>query len=233
VTDFDVIEPETYLARFERSPRERYLRDHWRPLTQAAIERYCRGRRILDLGCGFGDYTQLVTWAELRIGVDLAYTWLKYARESNGIESVVQADAQHVPLAARSCDAVLSIGLLEYVDPDVVLREIARVLQPGGYCVLVGANKYSGYRRVLRLLLALRGRPYTVREVSVSRLEHSMRRNGIQPVEVHMDDGLIWVPDWVDRRLGTHLYRQLEELARRVPRNPLSNVMLVIGQRQP
>src|SRR5262249_41837151 len=152
-------DPEIYLARFKRIPRERYLREHWYPLTAAAIHEYCRGARVVDLGSGFGDYTREIDARCLRIGIDLSGKWLAYAKDSYGIR-VVRGDAQKIPLGDRVCDAALSVGLLEYAPPDAVIRELARVLQPGSFCVLACINKYSAYRLTLRLLLALRGRRY-------------------------------------------------------------------------
>jgi SAM-dependent methyltransferase len=229
--DYDSIDPASYLARFGRIPRERYLREHWYTMTTDAIHRYCRGERVVDLGSGFGDYTREIEARCLRVGIDLSSRWLAYAQKSHGI-CAVRADAQNIPLRDRACDAALSIGLLEYTDPEAVIHEIARVLQPGKFCVLVCANKYSAYRLTLRLLLALRGRRHEAREVSLSALRRSMRRHGVDPIEVVMDDALIWLPDWIDRRLGIHIYRMLETLARPFGHNPLSNAMLVVGQRR-
>jgi SAM-dependent methyltransferase len=232
VPDYDTIDPTVYQGRFDRSPREGYLLDHWRPITEAAIERYCRGKRALDLGCGFGDYTHAIGHADVVIGVDLSDRWLRHAREVTGIRNVVRANALHVPFQTEAFDAILSVGLLEYVDPDQVIREIARLLVPGGYCVVVSPNKFSAFRMVLRLMLKLRGRPYDCRESSLAELEEAMRDSGIEPIDVQMDDGLVWLPDFVDRRLGRALYGHIERGFRLLGRNPVSNEMLIVGQRR-
>ncbi len=42
------------------------------------------------------------------------------------------ADATRLPLAARAFDTALALDVLEHTDDDAVVREIARVLKPGG-----------------------------------------------------------------------------------------------------
>jgi SAM-dependent methyltransferase len=228
--DYESIDPSDYLGRFDHVPREQYLRDHWRPLTEVAIAQYCRGRRVLDLGCGFGDYTRDVLNAEVVVGVDLSERWLRHAQET-GIRRLVRANAQQVPFRATSFDAILSVGLLEFVEPALVVGEMSRLLIPGGFCVVVSSNKYSAFRLSLRLLLWLRRRSYDRRETSLRELEVAMHANGIEPIETVMDDGLIWIPDWLDRLGGAHLYGKIESIFRTVGRNPLSNEILIVGRK--
>ncbi len=98
------------------------------------------GERILDVGCGPGFYV-----AELLdavgpegsvVGVDGSSSSLAVAaRRCEGRANVAfhEADATSLPVADAEFDAALSVQVLEYV-PDVaaVLREIHRVLRPGG-----------------------------------------------------------------------------------------------------
>jgi SAM-dependent methyltransferase len=96
--------------------------------------------RLLDVGCGTGAHTAIFAqhgWSP--VGVDISEDQLELARR-RGVE-VVQGDAAELPLAAASFDAVVSIWTHTDVDDfGALLREVARVLQPGGPFVYVGAH---------------------------------------------------------------------------------------------
>jgi ubiquinone/menaquinone biosynthesis C-methylase UbiE len=96
--------------------------------------------RLLDVGCGTGAHTALFAaegWQVL--GVDISDDQLRLARE-RGVE-VVQADVAELPLEDASFDAVVSMWTHTDVDDfSTLLREVARVLRPGGPFVYVGAH---------------------------------------------------------------------------------------------
>lgn len=89
------------------------------------------GKRVLDVGCGAGQTTR---WLRSRgaevAGFDLSATQLAHAR---GL-AVVRADAEALPFASSSFDVACSAyGALPFVaDSARVMREVARVLRPGG-----------------------------------------------------------------------------------------------------
>ncbi|MET0377691.1 MAG: methyltransferase domain-containing protein [Spongiibacteraceae bacterium] len=100
------------------------------------------GARMLDCGCGPGTITvslaRLVAPGEV-IGIDMAQAQLNFARAvaaQEGIQNVrfEIGDVCALPYADASFDAVTSHSLLEHLsDPSLALREMARVLRPGGY----------------------------------------------------------------------------------------------------
>lgn len=94
--------------------------------------------RVLDLGCGIGhSYRELAP--RDTIGVDLdAGALAGQERET------VRADMRRLPFADRSFASVLSVQSIEHVpDPDAVLREVVRVLAPGGRAVFVTPNRLT------------------------------------------------------------------------------------------
>lgn len=109
------------------------------------------GERLLDLGCGPGQLsTELATEVGRRgavVGLDRAAGMVRSARQralETGVGqrcSFAQADATALPLADASCDAAVVVQVLEYV-PDVAgaLRELHRVLRPGGRAVVVDTD---------------------------------------------------------------------------------------------
>jgi len=117
---------------------------------------------LLDLGSGVAGYSQEFVKRGARvIGVDLVCPPL-------GLEhlSQVQASALAIPLKTAGMDIVFCASLIEHVaEPQVLLREIERVLKPGGVCYLsfppyyspVGGHEFSpfhylGERFAIRLV---------------------------------------------------------------------------------
>jgi ubiquinone/menaquinone biosynthesis C-methylase UbiE len=102
------------------------------------------GARVLEIGCGGGRITRFVApnVAEL-VATDTSVTMLAEARQSlGGFSNVELLHAQGFLLDAfadASFDLVFSQGLTPYLDPLEVLAmlsEAARVLRPGGACVV-------------------------------------------------------------------------------------------------
>ena len=96
--------------------------------------------RLLDVGCGTG--ARAAGLAELGwdvTGVDLSADMLRRARE-RGLD-VVQADATALPFEDATFDAVVSMWTHTDVgDFPAVVREVARVLRPGGPFVYAGGH---------------------------------------------------------------------------------------------
>jgi SAM-dependent methyltransferase len=97
------------------------------------------GRRVLEVGCGAAQCSRWLTGrGASAVGVDLSLRQLQHARridEATGVAvPVVCATAESLPLASDSFDAACSaFGALPFVaDAEPVLREVARVLRPGG-----------------------------------------------------------------------------------------------------
>lgn len=131
----------------------------------------------LDAGCGDGRFLAalpaLGPVPARIVGVDIAETILDTARRATeGVELVpelVRANLERLPLADAEFDLVVSIQVLEHVlDPAAAVRELARVLRPGGVLLLSTDNRRAFITRTLngpRWLVAfvLRKRNFRVR----------------------------------------------------------------------
>jgi SAM-dependent methyltransferase len=102
------------------------------PMLDAAC--VTRGMRVLDICCGPG---MLAAGALERgaepIGLDFAAEAVELARKLVPKGNFQQGDAQALPFPAASFDAALcGYGLMHLPEPAAALREILRVLRPGG-----------------------------------------------------------------------------------------------------
>ena len=97
------------------------------------------GRRVLEVGCGAAQCSRwLMTQGASVVGLDLSVRQLQHSRridDSTGVAvPAVCATATRIPLRDGSFDLACSaFGALPFVaDADAVMREVARVLRPGG-----------------------------------------------------------------------------------------------------
>jgi SAM-dependent methyltransferase len=97
------------------------------------------GRVVGDVGCGNGRYIDALRAAGARvIGVDLSSGML--AGIPGPASELIVADAQSLPLADASLDALLMMHMLYHVpDPERAVKEVTRVLRRSGR-VLVATN---------------------------------------------------------------------------------------------
>ena len=96
------------------------------------------GQRWIDVGCGNGAFTELLMRrcapAEVQ-GIDPSEGQLAFARTRAGTEGVVfsQGDAMALPFDAGRFDAAVMALVIHFVpDPAKAIKEMARVVRPGG-----------------------------------------------------------------------------------------------------
>ncbi len=108
------------------------------PAVQVAAYRvfasHCAGGTVIDVGCGLGLGTQILTRSGARVvATDIEGTALHYARETYPVDAgYVQGSATHLPFASRSFDFVTCVDVIEHI-PDYgrALEEMKRVARRG------------------------------------------------------------------------------------------------------
>jgi SAM-dependent methyltransferase len=107
------------------------------------------GKDVLEIGCGMGFHTELMTRAGARVtAVDLSPTSVQATRRRLELKrlsaKVLEGDAESLPFEAGSFDFVWSWGVIHHSSrTGRVVRQIARVLRPDGECRIMVYNRAS------------------------------------------------------------------------------------------
>jgi len=142
---------------------------------------------LLEVGCATGE----TCWAALQagarvVGCDLSDDVVQIARERYPDVEFRMAPAAPLPFPDQSFDAVVAFELIEHLSsPSVFIREVHRVLRPGGVLALttpntnfgkrVGWNQWTGFSTSFEHLYFF----------SSASLERALSRNGMSVVEVY------------------------------------------------
>jgi SAM-dependent methyltransferase len=126
--------------------RERYraIRPGWRSsgdqLEAMVRAHVSASSRVLDLGCGRGGVVELF-WREVQLaaGVDPDPSSLASHRAAG--MPVVRGVGESLPFVDAAFDLIVSLWVLEHLrEPAATLREVHRVLAPGGHFIFVTPN---------------------------------------------------------------------------------------------
>jgi SAM-dependent methyltransferase len=137
------VAPEAYAAiRSDRYERESHLEN------VAGFDDHA-GQTIAEVGCGVGtDGSRFLEGGARYLGLDQSGVAVQTARKTfdmlglGGV--VVQGDATALPFETGAIDFVYSNGVLHHIpDTDGAVREIHRVLRPGGRCLVMLYHRSS------------------------------------------------------------------------------------------
>ena len=173
----------------------------WRRLTAEAVVR--PGDRVLDACCGTGDLAVAARAAggDPVTGLDFSERMLERARGKSDAIQWVRGDMLELPFADASFDAVtVGFGVRNIEDLEAGLRELGRVLHPGGRLGVLEITRPRGllrpfFRLWFDVLIPVAGKvlpggkAYTYLPASVRRfpgpedLSTLMERSGFERVE--------------------------------------------------
>jgi demethylmenaquinone methyltransferase / 2-methoxy-6-polyprenyl-1,4-benzoquinol methylase len=179
------------------------LDGRWRRLAAAAV--VTPGDRVLDAACGTGDLALADRKAGGEVtGLDFSERMLERARRKSDRIEWVRGDALALPFDDASFDAAtIGFGIRNVDDLDTGLRELARVVRPGGRLAVLEITRPTGvlrpfFRLWFDVLIPLAGKAlpggaaYTYLPASVRRfpgpddLADALRRAGFADVSYRL-----------------------------------------------
>jgi ubiquinone/menaquinone biosynthesis C-methylase UbiE len=169
----------------------------WRdPVQRASLDalHIGAGDRLLDVGCGTGAASRsAASVAASVVGIDLSLEMIRKAQQmADGFANVhfEIADSEHLPFEDGAFTAVLcSNSFHHYPDPARAVREMARVLAPGGRLVIGDACSDRAAARIADAFLR-RFEPGHVRLYRSDELGSFVRDAGLSRVELkRLSDG--------------------------------------------
>ena len=170
----NAVDAADYEYRAFRSPV--WLQRYWQHERRRIVMKFAGGASgTLDIGCGS---SRILLGMDRAIGVDLAHWKLRWLRPHH--PSLAEARAESLPFRDGAFSAVVCSQLLQYTpEPDRVLAEAWRVLQPGGVLV-IGIPDHGRWTWRLLERLYLKILPFTRRPCGLpltrKRLEAGLHR---------------------------------------------------------
>jgi ubiquinone/menaquinone biosynthesis C-methylase UbiE len=138
---------------------------------------------VLDLGCGTGETTAKLMSSGYDVwGVDIAEPMIAHAVNRQGFDRFRVGDMEQIPFPDGTFDAVVCLGVIEYLESDErALQEIRRVLKPGGSAVLSTPNAASPFHTMDAMVLRLERLVRPLYHVAKYRLRG--KRAPVEPAE--------------------------------------------------
>jgi 2-polyprenyl-3-methyl-5-hydroxy-6-metoxy-1,4-benzoquinol methylase len=181
---------------------------------------------LLDVGCGTGNlWPHLAGLFDSYLGADV----VRHPGFPQGLDFCsVDLDSQRVPLPDGTADVVAAVETIEHLEnPRAFMRELARLVRPGGWVVVTTPNQLS---LLSKLTLVVRGQFSAFQEVCypahlTALLEVDLRRIA---AECHLRE--VAVEFSLRGRIPATAWHYPAVLSRCLPR-ALSDNVLMVGKR--
>lgn len=205
-----------------------YLRVHF-PFVEKEIEKISPEARVLEAGCGFGQWAFLIGEKGCEVvGIDIARKAIKTAQDYAAKKGVRNcrfccADLRAIPFRGGYFDYIFSFGVIEHFDdPSKILSEFYRVLKPGGRVFISVPNLYSlhSLTRPMTQILGLWSFGYE-RSYSLNSLENLLHSFGFKVLESGTMPGEEFfgsLPRYVPI-IGTILYNAMRKISLFIEKN--------------
>jgi SAM-dependent methyltransferase len=123
---------------------------------RSRVESIAAGSDVLEYGCGQGSAALWLATDRQVAAIDISPVAVEQmgqrARELGLTVDVRVADAEHLPFADDSFDAVVGSGILHHLELQAAWPEITRVLRPGGRAIFSEPLGHNPFLRVFRRL---------------------------------------------------------------------------------
>lgn len=131
-----------------------YFRALLRAVEARAYQEFSLTAPVFDLGCGDGHFAEVTFKQKIDVGLD---PWTAPVREAGARDVyrlTVQAAGDHIPFANETFQTAVSNSVLEHIpDLEPVLKDLARILKPGGIFLFTVPNqRFLGTLSIARWL---------------------------------------------------------------------------------
>ncbi len=154
------------------------------------------GAHLLDVSCGEGRLLHHALRSGLiAYGLDLSYSAVETTVENIGNGTAVVGDGESLPFPDEHFDFVTSIGSLEhYLQPELGMQEIARVLKRTGFACILLPNSFGLLWNVYWVLRT--GSVYVddqpiQRYATLNQWKDLLEANGLKVLAIHKYDNLL------------------------------------------
>lgn len=176
---------------FDRNTHGKYKAYHRKYIKSSSI--------VLEIGAGTGRLTKtLLESGAIVVATDISPSSLnviekRYSKYNNSLIAQL-ADMEQLPFKQNHFDIVSSAGSLSYGDNKIVMKEIYRVLKPGGLFICVDSlndnpiykfNRWIAYKMGKRTLSTIKNMP-TLK--SIKKYEFLFEK-----VHIHFFGSIIWL----------------------------------------
>jgi O-antigen biosynthesis protein len=142
----------------------------------AYAAQFVKDKVVLDIACGEGYGSEIMARSASRVyGVDIdklsvEHATKRYARTSN--LSFAEGSCESIPLSDKAVDIVVSFETIEHTsEQDLFIREIKRVLKPGGF-VIISSPEKAAYT-----VANEKGNPYHAKELTHEEFDRLLKAN--------------------------------------------------------
>ncbi len=191
---------------------EKPIRERQMAAYRKALE-FIEGRRLLEIGCGEGIGTSILAGAAASVvAIDYSDEALGVAREKYGADNIEfrKMRVPPVDLPNASIEAVVCFQMIEHLEePEKLVSEIGRALDPDGVCLLATVNKEETISK----------NPYHLREFTASEMLALLesRFGSVEMYGVFGDE--LFMRYWTNNRRWVNNFMRLDvfNLADRLP----------------
>jgi len=139
----------THDYNFIQEERKSYNQDL---ILKVAIKKYCKDKKVLDLGCGNLEYSRFIkdSGAKEVYAVDI-----KEPKEKILGIKFLEEDAQKTSFKDNSFDVIFCKGLIEYINLKKGIEEIKRLIKPNGIILFQTKDsrgirhKFASFKKIL------------------------------------------------------------------------------------
>ncbi len=185
------------------------------------------GKRLLDVGFGGGEYALAFAKAGAKVcGLEVNPVLLKIAEahlKEEGAHATLRVyDGNVFPFENDFFDHAFSVSVLDHVsDARLLLREVSRVLKPGGKFYLAFPNRWRPIEAHTGILFL----SYLPRRVAENLMKRLWKRNAVEELNLH------FLSYWSLKRMlrGTPLHVMYEYGGKTLPRRILKRSLGLFG----